>query len=40
MSKKFFDPVAFMKTSGPLREWAEEFGDFIAVRDEELAAAL
>ena len=29
-----------MKSSGSWREWAEDFVDFIAMRDDELAEAL
>ena len=40
MSDKFFEPSPFTKNAGSWREWAEEFVDFIAMRDEELAEAL
>ena len=40
MSKKFFEPKAFTKSSGLFHQWAEDFVDFIAMRDEELATAL
>ena len=40
MSRKFFEPAPFNKSSGSFRDWAEEFVDFIAMRDENLAAAL
>ena len=40
MSRKFFEPSPFNKSSGSFRDWAEEFVDFIAMRDENLAAAL
>ena len=40
MSNKFFAPTAFTKSSGSWREWAEDFVDYISMRDEELAEAL
>ena len=40
MSRKFFEPEPFTKSSGAFRDWSEEFVDFIAMRDENLAAAL
>ena len=40
MSDKFFEPSPFTKGTGSWREWAEDFVDFIAMRDEELAEAL
>ena len=40
MSNKFFEPTAFAKSSGPFHEWAEDFVNIIAMRDEEIAGAL
>ena len=40
ISKKNFEPTASTKRSGPFRELADDFVDFIAMRDEELAEAL
>ena len=40
MSDKFFDPSPSTKSSGSWREWAEDFVDFIAMRDDALAEAL
>ena len=40
MSRKFFEPEPFTKSSGAFRDWSEEFVDFIAMRDETLSAAL
>ena len=40
MSDKFFEPAPFTKSTGSWREWAEDFVDLIAMRDDELAEAL
>ena len=40
MSDKFFEPAPFTKSTGSWRDWAEDFVDFIAMRDDELAEAL
>ena len=40
MSDKFFEPSPFTKSSGLWRDWAEDFVDFIAMRDDELSEAL
>ena len=35
MSDKFFELSAFTKSSGPWREWAEDFVEIIAMRNDK-----